>query len=109
MGIKLVRDPCLFVKENCINAKLNFNYLKKKKGHNQVLVRWHNTHTTASQSTNSVVDPLDHDDLGLRSILFNAVIATPGNIFQRNNLKRFLLRDIVLLIILKNWGSVTGT
>lgn len=82
-----------------------------------MLVRCHETHITAGQSTNSIVEPLDHDDLGLRSILFNAVIATlfnaviatPGNIFQRNNLKRFLLRDIVLLIILKNWETVTGT
>lgn len=74
-----------------------------------MLVRCHETHTAAGQSINSIVEPLDHDDLGLRSILFNAVIATPGDIFQRNNLKRFLLRDIVLLIILKNWETVTGT
>lgn len=45
--------------------------------------------------------PLDHDDLGLRSILFNAVIATPGNIFQRNNLKIFN-RDIVLYMKTEN-------
>lgn len=49
---------------------------------------------SVTTQTGSCGGHLDHDDLGFEVHTTQPSNLTPGNSFQRNNLKCFLLRDI---------------